>query len=182
MSGQCLKMITMNSIERSYRHLLEVCGLVAGILIGLVAILVTIDVAIRNLGIGNFPWAVEIAEYVLFVSTFLAAPWVLSLRAHVRVDIVPEALSRSAAQRLEIITGAIGVAISLVMFRYGITVTLDAWTTNSVIAKELRILEWALLSVIPFSAALLAVEFVRQTFSAIRLDPVSVGTSRPGGV
>ena len=69
----------------------------AGVSLGLIALTVTLDVGLRNLGWGNLPWLIEVAEYTLFVSTFLAAPWVLSLGAHVRVDVLVSALPRDAA-------------------------------------------------------------------------------------
>ena len=172
----------MSKIEIYYKNLLAFCGLVAGVLIGLVAIFVTLDVAIRNTGIGNLPWVLEITEYILFVSTFLAAPWVLSRGAHVRIDLVREALSPGAGRRVDIIAGAFGFVITLIIFRYGIFVTWDAWTINSVIDKELQIPEWALLCVIPFSAALLTIEFVRQISSAIRSETVSANSPLTGGI
>ena len=75
------------SLGRGYGAALDACGLLAGITILAIAVMVCIDVAIRNIGLGNFPWLIEVAEYAIYGATFLAAPWVLHLGAHVRVDI-----------------------------------------------------------------------------------------------
>ncbi|MFO1352944.1 MAG: hypothetical protein U1F68_20625 [Gammaproteobacteria bacterium] len=42
-----------------YRFLLEACGFAAGFTIALLALAVSVDVLIRNLGWGNMPWLIE---------------------------------------------------------------------------------------------------------------------------
>ncbi|MGI9464428.1 MAG: TRAP transporter small permease subunit, partial [Aestuariivirgaceae bacterium] len=76
----------MSQFARAYGVAVVGLGYLAGFALAALALLITTDVVIRNLGIGNFPWLLEVSEYVLFISTFLAAPWVLRENAHVSVD------------------------------------------------------------------------------------------------
>jgi TRAP-type C4-dicarboxylate transport system permease small subunit len=83
----------MHASSWAYLKLLNLCGLLAGMAYGSMALLVTIEVVIRNLGIGSLLWLTEVIEYTLFVATFIAAPWVLNQAGHVRV--VPPATGSS---------------------------------------------------------------------------------------
>ena len=109
----------MAVLSEGYARLLDLCGTLAGLIIALLAVLVSTDVLIRNLGIGNFPWLLEISEYALFVATFLAAPWVLRQGAHVRVDLLVTSLPKRIARPFELAVDLIGIAICLTLLYYG---------------------------------------------------------------
>jgi len=149
-------------VSRAHEALLKGLGLLAGIAFAAIAVLVTLNVILRGLGITNFPWLLEVSEYVLYVGTFLAAPWVLRLGAHVRVDLLVGALKGSAVCVLEIAADALGLLLCLVLARHGWNVAADAFSRGDMMFKELVIPEWPLLAVIPFSALLLAIEFARR--------------------
>ena len=61
-----------DAISSAYRTLLSACGLGAGLAIAGLALAITADVVLRNLGITNFPWLLEVSEYVIFIATFMA--------------------------------------------------------------------------------------------------------------
>lgn len=156
------------TLSDGYARLLEVCGLLAGATIGVLAVLVSVDVLIRNLGIGNFPWLLEVAEYALYVSTFMAAPWVLRLGAHVRVDLLLTVVPAAVARVLEIVVDVLGASICLVLLYYGLLAAVDSFSLGARIDKELLVTEWWLLAVIPLSCGLLAIEFalrIRRTLA-----------------
>ena len=155
----------MRALQGHYHAFLAGLGLLAGVALGLIALTVTLDVVLRNMGWGNLPWLIEVAEYVLFASTFLAAPWVLSLGAHVRVDLLVSALPRPVASAVDTLVDGLGLAISLVLLYFGFSAAADANNIGSLIFKELVFPEWWLLSVIPISATLLAIEFVLRIAS-----------------
>jgi len=143
-----------------YGRVLDGFGLLAGAVIALLALMISIDVVIRNVGIGNFPWLLEVAEYGLYVTTFLAAPWVLSLGAHVRVDVLINIVPKGIARLLELVADLIGLGASTVLFYYGLAATRTSYADGSLIFKDLVVTEWYLLAVMPLSAVLLMVEFV----------------------
>lgn len=161
------------AIEAWYGRLLELSGLVAGIVIALMALLISVDVTIRFLGIGTFPWLVELTEYGIYGITFFAAPWVLAKGAHVRVDVVLMSVPRPVAQAMEVVVDLAGAAISLVFLYYALAAARDAYATDSLLIKSLVIPEWWLLAVIPGSCALLTVEFLLRLRRTLRGDSVA---------
>jgi TRAP-type C4-dicarboxylate transport system permease small subunit len=161
----------MPSLADGYRLLMQGCGLSAALAFGLVALLVTFDVAMRNLGFGTLPWVVEITEYALPFATFLAAPWLLYSGQHVRVDALVGALPRRAALAIEFAADLAGLAIALLFVYYGLAVIVDSWRINSLIIKTLVFPEWWLFAPLPLCGALLALEFARRLAAAVLPRP-----------
>ena len=155
-------------IARGYRSLLTACGMIAGFAIVALAVLITVDVTGRNLGVGNFPWLLEVAEYTIYITTFLAAPWVLHLGAHVRVDLVVQALPDKVGKLLELATSLVGTVISGLLIYHGVLVVTEAHSLNAIVVKELAVSEWLLLIIIPISGCLLALEFILRGIRVLR--------------
>ncbi|NNJ74629.1 MAG: TRAP transporter small permease [Anderseniella sp.] len=149
----------MQVISKVHAALVGMLGFSAGLALACLAVLITIDVTIRNLGVGNFPWLLEVSEYVLFAATFLAAPWVLRENAHVRVDLLLTALPRTAGRLLAGLADVLGLLISAVLTWYALRVTADALERGDLIFKELVVPEWPFFVVVVVSGALLIAEF-----------------------
>jgi TRAP-type C4-dicarboxylate transport system permease small subunit len=152
----------MNSLDRLYRALIQACGVVSALLLGIVALLVTFDVTLRNVGLGTLPWIVEISEYAMPVATFLMAPWLLYRNQHVRVEILVTSLPPHAARWLDQAADLVGLVCSLGLLWYGLKIIADSRGIGALIIKTLVFPEWWLFAPLPFAGALLAVEFVRR--------------------
>jgi TRAP-type C4-dicarboxylate transport system permease small subunit len=149
----------MQVVSKAHAALVAMLGFSAGVALACLAVLITIDVTIRNLGVGNFPWLLEVSEYVLFAATFLAAPWVLRENAHVRVDLLLTALPRTAGRLLAGLADVLGLVISAVLTWYALRVTADALERGDLIYKELVVPEWPFFVVVVVSGCLLIAEF-----------------------
>ena len=143
----------------------------AGALLVGMALMISADVLLRALVGISLPWAVEVAEYILYLSTFFAAPWVLRQGAHVRVDLVVRLLPPPLAAHVDRIAALIGLAVCCVLFYYGFGAAWDAFTLGSLIFKHFVVPEWWLLAVLPLAAALLSVEFLRRLAAPEREAP-----------
>ena len=82
----------MDRIDRAWGRLLEGCALLACVLVGAVALMICLDVLLRNVplvpGVQGLAWSNELSELALYLITMLAAPWLLRQGQHIRVDIV----------------------------------------------------------------------------------------------
>ena len=126
---------------------------------GLVALLMTLDIALRAARVGALPWLLEATEYVLYGGTFLAAPWVLRKGAHVRVDLLVAGLPRRWSTGVEVAADALGFFVSAAFLWFGTAAALEAWRENSMQFKTWAVPEWILLAPIPLAACLLMIEF-----------------------
>ena len=145
---------------KAFERVLEFFCSIFAVVLGALIFLMCLDIAIRNFRIGSLPWLIELTEYALYAGTFLAAPWVLRLGSHVRVDVVLTSVPKRWAVRLERFIDLVGLGISLVLVYYGALAVWDAWSSNLVARKTWDFEEWLLLVPIPVSGVLLAVEFV----------------------
>lgn len=151
---------------RLYDRFLALLGLCGGIAIGLMAVTVSADVLLRNLGVPSMPWLLEVVEYALFIVTFMVAPWVLNKGAHVRVDVLVVNLPEGAARLMNFFADLIGLVATAVLCWYGWRVTEAAFMRGELIFKELVVPEWWLLMFIPLGSLLLVIEFARRLASA----------------
>jgi TRAP-type transport system small permease protein len=149
-------------VKRAYHLLMHGCGVASALVIGVVALLVTCDVVARNVGIGGFPWVVEVSEYSLPLATFLAAPWLLYKNEHVRIDMLLTALPATAARRIDLAVDAVGLAVCAVFVLYGIKVIADSMQLGSMIIKTLVLPEWWIFMPLPACFTLVGMEFVRR--------------------
>ena len=147
---------------RLYVFLLKALAGTAAIILGAMALLVTLDVVMRNVGLGTFAWVNEVSEYSLPVATLLVAPWLLHTNGHVRLDVLLVSLPASAARLLERICDVVGIAICAVFIWYSVRLILDSSRLGSMVVKTLAIPEWWQYALVPVSFSLLAVEFARR--------------------
>lgn len=155
-------------------------GSAFGICIGLFAIAISLDLFLRQFKIGNLPGMQEIIEYLLFAGVFLAAPWVLRLGAHVRVDLVIAGLPKRAARILDRGLDLFGLAICLVLIWFGTINLKDAYTFGSMQMKYFNVPEWWFLTVFVISFFMLALEFLSRFVRGGR--PAGAENAEDGGL
>ena len=100
------------------------------------------------------------SEYALYLITLLTAPWLLRRGQHVRLDITLTVVPARVAWIMEAVGDITGFAVSLVLVRYGLAMTVDSARLGAITIKNLVFPEWWLLAPLPIAFALLAVEFV----------------------
>ena len=118
--------------------------------------------ALRLTGVGNLPGLQEIIGYSLFVGVFLAAPWVMRLNAHIRVDVLLSALPDRISLWLERVLDVLGFVICLALVRYGIKNWQQAYEFGSTQFNYFEVSEWWLLTAFVICFALLAIEFLSR--------------------
>lgn len=170
----------MQALNTAYERVLMGCGLFAGTTLVVLAVLISCDVLLRNLGLFSSGALLELTEYALFITTFIAAPWVLWLGSHVRVDLVVSLVPAAAARIMEICADAVGVICSALLGWHGLRVTLVSFQRGDLIVKQLVIPEWTLMMFIPLSCVLLVIEFLRRIVMVYRTSPELYAIRRTG--
>jgi TRAP-type C4-dicarboxylate transport system permease small subunit len=154
---------------------------IAALLLLAMVALVTADIVLRNTLRTGFPWANEVTEYALYLTTLLTAPWLLRRGQHVRIDMVLVLVPARVAWLLEAAADIVGLAASLVLVWYGTNMTLQSARLGSLTIKNLVFPEWWLLWPLPVCFVLLALEFVLRFHRltggprARRVEATSVG-------
>lgn len=145
-----------------YHLLMSICGGIAAITFGLMSLLVTADVILRNLNINLIPASVEITEYMLMIATFIAAPWLLYHGGHIRIDVLVSLTAAPIQRLLSLLCNIIGLVVCGVLAFQTLNVLLDVYQQGSVVFKELIFPEWWLSLPLLIGSTLLTVEFARR--------------------
>ncbi len=133
---------------------------VAALLLLVMVLLVTADIVLRNTARFGFPWANEVTEYALYLTTLLTVPWLLRRGQHVRIDMALVYVPPRVAWVMEALADTVGLAASVILLWYGTVMTLQSARLGSLTIKNLVFPEWWLLAPLPICFALLALEFV----------------------
>ena len=75
----------MTRLSNLFGRLFDALAVVAALTLLVMVVLVTADILLRNLTRTGFPWANEVSEYALYITTLLTAPWLLRRGQHVNV-------------------------------------------------------------------------------------------------
>lgn len=137
-------------------------GVIAAVLFAAMALLVCADVFLRNLGIVSIPWSVEVTEYMLMVSAFLAAPWLVYTNDHIRVDIILRGLTGAARRVADVVGNVVCLVVSLILAVESVFSMLDSAGQGGMIFKVLVFPDWWLAIPMVICFILLSVEFVRR--------------------
>jgi TRAP-type C4-dicarboxylate transport system permease small subunit len=154
----------MLKLSRWYGRMLEAMLLVGCFLLLAMTLLIGIDVVLRNIGLGGVAPSNELSEDALYLITLLAAPAVLRMGQHIRVDIVLRLLPDRIGWALEWLSDVAGLLCCLFFVWYGARVTIESLTSGSLSIKTLVLPEWWLLLPMPAAFALLSVEFVFRMY------------------
>jgi TRAP-type transport system small permease protein len=150
----------MNKLSAAFGRLLDAMAALAALTLLAMVVLVTADIVLRNAGRGGFVWANEVSEYSLYLITLFTAPWLLRRGQHIRLDLVLVMLPERIAWLLDAASDIVGLAVSLILVRYGLAMAHDSWRIGSITIKNLIFPEWWLLAPLPATFLLLAIEFL----------------------
>lgn len=145
-----------------FDRILFAAAAVAGAILCAIVLAITLNVILRNFFGAPMHGLLDLVEYGLLIVTFAGAPWVLSKNSHVVVDLVTGALPVGAAENLARIMAAIGCVLAGLIVYYALQAVLVSYGRGSMIRTAFVVPEWWVLSVMPASFVLIALEFARQ--------------------
>jgi TRAP-type C4-dicarboxylate transport system permease small subunit len=152
----------MEKVSQAYGRLLQFLALGACLVLFCMMLMICADVLLRNVplipGVQGLPWSNEFTEYMLYLITMLAAPWLLRQGQHIRVDIVLRLLPRRIAWFCEWITDVLALGCCLSMTVYGTQAALASRSAGALTIKTLVTPEWWMLVPLPLAFLLLSIE------------------------
>ena len=119
-------------------------------------------------------WVNEFSEYALLWLAFLASPWVLREEAHVKVEMLTDALSPAWRHKFHVTTSLVGAAVCALFCWVSTAYVLEVFGTGEFLFKSVQLPKWSVMAVMPPGLALLAIQFVRRALHPVPL-PSSVG-------
>lgn len=144
-------------------------GILAGILCGLVMLLIVgIVIARYGLHMGQ-AWAIEVSQYSLFFITFLGTAWVLRKERHVKMDVLVMRFTPRTQAMIGIIISSMCVIMMGIVTCYSIEAIKLAFERGYVFGHGLKPPMGALLWAIPFGTLTLLIQFARRTYGFLKM-------------
>lgn len=150
----------MHRASEIWGRLLDGMMVAACLLLLFMTLLIGADVGLRNIARSGISWSNEVSEYLLYVVTLLAAPWLLRAGQHIRVDVVLRALPARVGWLLEWVGDILGLGCSVYFVWYGWKVMAASYSTGAISIKTLVLPEWWLMVPMPVAFVAVSVEFV----------------------
>ena len=151
----------MRTLAALYRRLLDLLAAVAGALLAAMTLAIVVDVVLRNLGFQPPAHTLTLTEYGLLYVTMLGAPWLVREKGHVHIELLTAALSPRARFWLTRAVYGLCVLTCVVIFWFGLEVTIDQWRRGVIDVRSFDMPRWLLTASIPLSFGLMTVEFGR---------------------
>lgn len=129
--------------------LIDALAIVAGVGMCLLTLLVCCDVAARYFRLFAMPWSLDVAEYALFVITFLGAPWVLVRRGHISIDIAIERLSEDTRRKVAALANALGALTCGALLFFSVWTWWRSFSQGTTVHETFVFPEWWLFALPP---------------------------------
>jgi TRAP-type C4-dicarboxylate transport system permease small subunit len=151
----------VRTLAALYRRLLELLAVIAGALLGAMALAIVVDVVVRNLGFQPPAHTLTLTEYGLLYVTMLGAPWLVREKGHVHIELLTAAVSPRTRFWLTRAVYGLCVLTCIVIFGFALEVTIDQWRRSVTDVRSLDMPRWLLTASMPLSFGLMTVEFGR---------------------
>jgi TRAP-type C4-dicarboxylate transport system permease small subunit len=166
----------MEAYARIVSTLSRLCGIAAVLLILAAMAAVCYMVFVRSVLGHNVIWQTEFATFALVAATFVGSPYVLLVRGHVNVELLPLYMSHRARKALALATAIAALAFCVALMVNALHWWYEAfeggWTTDSVWRARL----WIPYLALPVGALVLVLQYIADIWS------VATGRAHPFGM
>lgn len=157
----------MDFFIRSIKTISRICGIFAAALIGM-AIVVVCQMVVMRYGLNaSTVWQTEFVIYSLVASTFVGSPYVLLVKGHVNVDLLPHYLGKRGRFFLAIIANLLGLSFCSILTFVGFELYYEAlvndWTTDTIWKLPL----WIPYISIPIGIGILTLQYLADILALL---------------
>lgn len=118
-----------------------------------------------------FAFLIDYASYALLYIAFLGAPWLLSKRGHINIDMVINALPPKAKKIWQAVLDLVLAFTCIVIGVIGFQLTKSNFVNNVIISDFLNTPQWVLLISVPLGSFFTAVEAIRLCIYGLIAKP-----------
>ncbi len=171
----------MAALARLIRFLSRAFGVMAAAMIVIAVAIVCHMVFVRYVLGGSTVWQTPLVTYLLIAATFLGSPYVLLVRGHVNVDLLPIYVRPRARMALAVIANLMSLAFCLVLLWYGIGFWHEAWAGAWMSSSIWRIPLWIPYLSMPVGFGLMVLQYLVDIHDLVsgREPPFGMRESAP---
>jgi len=150
----------MDLFVRSVALLSRACGVVAAVMLALAVLVVCQMVWVRYVLEASSSWQTEFVTYILIAATFVGSPYVLLLRGHVNVDLLPIYLGRRGRFALAFLSYTLSLAFCLLIAWLGYDLWKESWDRHWLSDTVWEVRLWIPYLAMPVGFGILSLQYV----------------------
>jgi TRAP-type C4-dicarboxylate transport system permease small subunit len=148
----------MESFVHAVRGLSSICGIVAAALIAAAVVIVCEMVFVRYVLNENTIWQTDFVTYSLIAATFVGSPYVMMIRGHVNVDVLPHYVGHSKRWWLAVFSAVLTLTFCAAITVLTFHLWKEAWDKNWVSDTMWRARLWIPYASMPIGLGLLTLQ------------------------
>jgi len=160
---------------RSVYFVSRLCGAFAAGLIALAVLVVCQMVFVRYALNSNTIWQTDFVTYSLIAATFVGSPYVMLLRGHVNVDVLPHYLRGRGRFALAVFGLVVSFAFAAVIAVLTFQLWKEAWQQNWVSDTMWRSRLWIPYASMPIGMGLLALQCIADLVRLVTREDAPFG-------
>ncbi|KAA5605873.1 TRAP transporter small permease [Roseospira marina] len=157
----------MDAFLAAVKAVSRACGVTAALLVATSVLVVCHMVVLRYLLNESTLWQTDFVTYALVAATFVGCPYVLMLRGHVNVDLIPLFLPHRGRIALALLAALIGLLFCGVLAWKGFTLTLEAYHEDWRSASVWKARLWIPYAAIPVGLGLTCLQYVADVLALL---------------
>jgi TRAP-type C4-dicarboxylate transport system permease small subunit len=167
----------MDSFVRCVRLVSRLCGYVAAALIAISVCIVCQMVFVRFVLNENTIWQTDFVTYSLVAATFIGSPYVLMLRGHVNVDLLPLHLAPRPRFWLAVASMLLAMTFCIVLAILTSRYWLEAWNQHWLSNTMWRVRLWIPYASMPVGLWIITLQYVAEFHLLVtgREPPFGIG-------
>lgn len=151
----------MSALIRLYDALILALASAGAAVLGLTALLIVVDVILRNLGLPLIQAASALVEYAMLAATAGGAPWLVRCTGHVAIDSFVAGLPPKLHRWLVRGGLAFSLGVSGFLAWRAVVLALEAIVRNDVDIRSIDVPGWVAYALLAVGLGLCATEFLR---------------------
>lgn len=152
----------MQQIMYIHYILVRLLACIAGFCVAFLIVGIGAEAIMRTTGLGLIKGIIDLSEYSLYLIAILAAPWLVSVHGHIRVDIFINVLRGPLRQQADRFINFLMLMVSLIILYYSTFVFIESWQRGEMIYKELVYPDWLVQWQIPLAMFLISIELLQR--------------------
>jgi TRAP-type C4-dicarboxylate transport system permease small subunit len=158
--------VTSEFFVSTVRKASALAGILSAAMIGVSILVVCELVFVRYFLDAPTTWQTELVTYLLVGATLIGSPYVLMIRGHVSVDLLPHYLSPKAREWLSLAGAVAGMFFCTVLLVSGLELWYDAWTGGWLSETVWSVPLWIPYSALPIGFGLMLLQYLADVLQA----------------
>jgi len=161
-----------NSAWRAFSLALEritlVASDIAGGILWVMMVLITVDVVLRYAFNAPTKWANEFSRYFMVALVFLALSYAVKENAHIKVDILVAKLPRRIHDWLKVVTSILFLAYAAILFYFNWTFFAQSFALKTTSRTVIDVVLWPAQLLMPVGLAIMSLLLLCMIYTQIK--------------